>query len=143
MATSPAFPTGNDDKYDPFLNDGDNELILVDAFVKEGPANDPIPSHVFKLKVVSSTNPMNAKDVVHEVRIKCRGFSWHKGVQAIVSAAGVIPKVALSNQVVDGLYASGRLKNRKLKLKQTTETAKSGATFRTYEGTPLESTPVI
>jgi len=143
MASTPSFPTGNDDKYDPFFNDGEAEVILVDAFVKDGPAANPIPSHVFKVKVVSSTNPMNAKDVVHEIRVKCKGFSWHKPVQAIVSAAGVIPKVALSDQVVYGLYASGRLKNRKFKIKQTTETAKSGATFRTYDCTPLESTPVI
>jgi len=140
---SPAFPTGNTDKYDPFLNDGDTEAVLVDAFVKDGPPENPIPSHIFKLKVISSTNPMNAVGVVHEVRVKCRGFSWHKAVQAIVSAAGVIPKVALSNQVVDGLYASGRLKNRKLKLNQVTKTANSGATFREYEGTPVETTPVI
>jgi hypothetical protein len=143
MATSPAFPTGNTDKYDPFHNDGESEVILVDAFLKDGPAENPIPSHIFKLKVVSSTNPMNAVGIVHEVRIKCKGYDWHKGVQAIVSAAGVIPKVALSNQVVDGLYASGRLKNRKLKLKQVTKTARSGATFREYEGTPLETSPVI
>lgn len=140
---SPAFPTGNTDKYDPYLNDGDSELLLVDAFTKDGPPNDPIMRHVYKVKVLSSTNPMNAVGVVHEVKIKCKGFSWHHGVQAIVSAAGVIPKVALSNQVVDGLYASGRLKNRKLKLKQTTCKNEKGATWREFEGTPVESTPVI
>jgi len=143
MASTPAFPTGNDDKYDPFHQDGESEVVLVDAFVKDGPAQKPIPSHVFKVKVVSSTNPMNAVGVVHEIRVRCVGFSWHKQVQAIVSAAGVIPKVALSDQVVYGLYGSGRLKNRRLKLKQVTETAKSGATFRTYECVPLETTPVI
>jgi hypothetical protein len=143
MAATPAFPTGNDDKYDPFHGDGESEVILVDAFVKDGPPDKPIPSHVFKVKVVNSTNPMNAKDVVHEIRIKCQGYSWHKGVQAIVSAAGVVPKVALSDQVVYGLYASNRLKNRRLKIKQVTKTAKSGATFREYEGVPLETTPVI
>src|SRR6478735_1009982 len=112
--SSPTFPAGNDAKYDPFLQDGETEVVLVDAVLKDGPPNDPIQSHVFKVKVVKSTNPMNAVGIVHEVRSKCRGFSWHKPVQAIVSAAGLVPKVALSNQVVDAIYASGRLKNRKL-----------------------------
>lgn len=143
MAKSPAFPKDDGTKYDPFLCDGTTEVEILDAFVKDGPPEKPIPSHVFKVKPIKSTNPMNALGATHEVRIKCQGYSWGKHVQEIVSSAGLIPKVSISAEVSEALYQTGKLKGRKLEITQVTKSNEKGATWREYTAKPLETKSVI
>lgn len=143
MAKSPAFPQNNDKDRPPFLNDGKSTVEFVNGVIADGPPNDPVPAYVFDLKVVESTNPMNFVDHTHTVRVKCKGFSWGKTVQEIISAAALVPKGAVSPEVAEALFQTGKLKGRKFEIVQETKTKPTGASWREYRCVPLEKTAVV
>lgn len=141
MGKLPQFPVMQD-KGPPFLNDGTTELEFMDGRVADGPPQDPIPAFVLDVKVLKSTNPMNAVGQTHTIRVKARGFSWGNTVQILVSAFGCLPKMAINPEVAEGLLSTGKLKGRKAVLEQVSKSNDKGV-WREYKASPLDSNSVL
>lgn len=142
MANLPQFPQVQD-KGPPFLQSGKSKVEFVDGQVKDGPPQDPTPRFVLNVKVLDSSNPMNAVNQTHTILIKARGFSWGRQLQELLSAFGTLPKMSIDSKVAEALVASGKLKGRKAMVEQVEKSNDKGAVWREYLAAALEPNPVV